>query len=386
MFRLQKFFLAIIFSTVVSTPAIALSPTRNALNQGSFATPSLRQPDYLSYYSDPVFGSRVYRVTGSPGTRSRGMRFAWSTDARHRYSKISPWNCNGSLALISNRGATNEKMFFNAKTMAPVYERRSPGTELRWLPNHPNAMFYTNGNRVGIWNVKTDSRETIFTFSGMNKVYIGPWEGNLSHRGHKVALMGDDGNSKWIIIFNIKNRKEVLRQRLDNSVVLDWLSISPSGKFLVINGKFTPGRGDQTKVYDMKMRELQFWPNYGAPSHYDLAFDERGIEVAIGVAKTGSNEGRVIKRELATGRTTALTPMGYASHTSARNTSRRGWVYVTYQGRNSWGPFGDEVVAVRTDGSMRFERIAQLRSVRSDYRAEAHAAPLRTHDVGDRVR
>jgi len=222
--------------------------------------------------------------------------------------------------------------------------------------------------------VVSDKRTIVKKFPNMKKVFIGPYEGNLSRNGKRVALLGDDGSRQWVIIFNTRKNKEITRRRLDSSVELDWLSISPKGNLLVMNGKFS-GR-DQTKVYDTKTFSLlQYWKAYGTPSHYDLAYDLEGNQVAIGVAKSGRYDGRVIKRNLKTGAITPLTPKGYASHTSARNVNRPGWAYVTYQGTTKWAPFADEVIAVRTDGSMKFERIAKLRSRRTDYRSEAHAAP-----------
>jgi len=375
MSRIASFAGATAASVMLMNSSMAASPTQAALGLQSFATPTMVERNYLGQYADPIFRSRVYRVTGKPGTRAPGLSYSWSTDARHRYSKISAWNCNATLALITNSGARNDKVFLDAQTLKPRYERRSPGTEMRWLPDRKNAMFYTNGNAVGIWNVKTDKRTILHRFAGMNKVYIGPWEGNLSHNGKRVALMGDDGSRKWVIVYSLARERELMRRRLDSSITLDWLSISPNGRNIVMNGKFSSGNGDQTKVFDLQLKQLQFWKKYGTPSHYDLAIDERGVQVAIGVAKSGPYEGRVIKRALKTGQITPLTPRGYASHTSARNVNRKGWAYVTYQGRSSWAPFADEVIAVRTDGSQRFERIAQLRSRRTHYRAEAHAVP-----------
>lgn len=98
--------------------------------------------------------------------------------------------------------------------------------------------------------------------------------------------------------------------------------------------------------------------------------------MAVGVSKSKPDDGRVIKRRLRDGAVTVLTAGGYASHTSARNVNRPGWVYVTYQHRGpTWPPYWDEVVAVPLDGSKKVERIAHLHAKRTDYRAEAHCVP-----------
>ena len=112
-------------------------------------------------------------------------------------------------------------------------------------------------------------------------------------------------------------------------------------------------------------------------SHFDLAVDVDGEDVAVGVSKPGKKyNGSVIKLRLRDGHITRLTFKGYAGHTSTRNIQRRGWAYVTYQTRSrNWPPFFDEVVAVKMDGSGQVERLAHMHALRTDYPTEAQACP-----------
>jgi hypothetical protein len=159
-------------------------------------------------------------------------------------------------------------------------------------------------------------------------------------------------------------------------VDVDWVSVSPLGRHVVLNGVIDGGR-DRTRVFDLEGRPVgPLWAAYGRPSHYDMAVDAGGEEVAVGVSKSKPDDGRVIKRRLRDGAVTVLTAGGYAGHTSARNLRRPGWVYVTYQGRSrAWPPYWDEVAAVRIDGGRRVERLAHLHTARKDYLTEAHAVP-----------
>ena len=125
---------------------------------------------------------------------------------------------------------------------------------------------------------------------------------------------------------------------------------------------------------------MQVWTEYGRPSHADLTIDDSGNEVSVGISKSDPDKQRVISRRLSDGEVTVLTDRGFATHTSARNLERPGWVYVTYGGldeapRKGWNPFHGEVVAVKLDGSKTVERLAHTHSWATDFNSEADASP-----------
>lgn len=155
-------------------------------------------------------------------------------------------------------------------------------------------------------------------------------------------------------------------------VSVDWVSISPLGGRIVVNGW-----NDNTQVYTWDGAEVgSRWTEYGRPSHYDLAVDENGDEVAVGVSKSDPDDGRVIKRRLSDGTVTVLTSGGYASHSSTRNLARPGWVYVTYNHLGpSWPPYHDELIAVPPDGSGAVQRLAKLHNEVIDYKGESQGVP-----------
>lgn len=151
--------------------------------------------------------------------------------------------------------------------------------------------------------------------------------------------------------------------------------MSPGGGYIVLNGQIEAGGHDQTQVFDAQFRPVgPPWLAYGRPSHYDLAVDSNGDEVAIGVSKSAPDDGLVIKRRLRDGQVTRLTDAGYASHTSTRNVALPDWAIVTYQGElRDYPPFANEVVAVRTDGSLQRRRISGFPDAGDDERAQPQA-------------
>lgn len=339
--------------------------------------PKPPQPGYLESYTDPVFGSQITRITGDPGTPIPNLDAKWDVVARHHYSKNAAWNCDGSLLCLARHHGFPSVLFLDGRTYQPLFGRNdTPGAEDRWHPAKPDTMVYVKDSAIGLWNVRENKAEVLATFKDYAKLHIGPWEGNLSRDGRLIVVTGAKAGKPVAFAYDLILGKKWPDLDL-GGIDVDWASVSASGRFAVVNGRFNSTKGDQTQVYDLDAKKIgELWPEYGRPTHYDLTFDENGDDIAVGVSKSKPNDGRIIKRRLRDGKVTVLTSGGYASHTSARNVKRPGWVYVTYQHRGpTWPPYWDEVVAVKLDGSMTVERIAHMHTKGTDYLSEAHAVP-----------
>jgi hypothetical protein len=183
---------------------------------------------------------------------------------------------------------------------------------------------------------------------------------------------------------------------------IDWVSISPSGRYGVV--AYT---GDHIRVYDVNATTLALTPR-SMPStyancsgtaaqgfiydlgHADLALDpfDNQEDVLVGQEHCGNAGstvagmviGGVVLARLRDGAITSLTDPAneaYPSHVSTRNVDRPGWAYVTYQAAPG-KRFSDEIVAVKLDGSKAVERYAQVHTDPSGcYLCEAHAVPSR---------
>lgn len=338
--------------------------------------PAIRKPAYLESYEDPVFGTKVTRITGNPDAGIPNVNGIWAKVARHHYSKSSAWNCDQSLLYLAKHQGRPNRLFLDGENYAVRFAHHNgPGREMRWHPQRPDIMVYVRDNAIGYWDVRKDTTEVIVTFPGYCEFRIGPWEGNLSLDGRLIVVVGMKGENRIAFAYDLE-QKQKYPDLVLNDVTIDWVSVSASGKYIVLNGEIDVGK-DRTQVYDLAgNKTTELWEKYGRPSHYDLTIDENGDDIAVGVSKSKPDVGRVIKRRLRDGKVTVLTSGGYAGHTSTRNLRRPGWAYVTYQGRGpAWPPYWDEVVAVKLDGSMTTERIAHLHTKRIDYLTEAHAVP-----------
>jgi len=344
---------------------------------GPFEIPHVSEPDYLKSYVDPMFKTTVTRITGAPGSDIPNINGKWAAIARHHYSKDAAWNCDQSILFLERHQGNPSALFLDGTTYQPLYGRKEPGTETRWHPKKPGIMVYVKDNLIGYWDVRQDTTQAVVSFSGYTDFHIGPWEGNLSRDGRRIVIEGRKGKDHIAFAYDFEEGRKYPDLILNDVSDVDWVSISASGNYIVLNGQIQGQTSDQTQVYDLAGNKVgSLWEQHGRPSHYDLTIDEGGDDIAVGSSRSGADDGRVIKRRLSDGKVTILTPGGYASHTSTRNVNRPGWAYVTYQHRGpTWPPYWDEVDAVKLDGSMMVERIAKLHTKRTDYLTESHAVP-----------
>jgi hypothetical protein len=346
--------------------------------QATFAVPDIPRPKYLNTIIDPVFGTKVTRVSGDPGTKimtKNGEEIGvWGDVVKHHYSKDQPWNADESLIhLTRNVGGSPSDVFLDGETYEVLFARSVPGSEDRWHATNPALKFYVNGNQIGYFNVYTGATTVIRTFYEYNRLYLGPWEGNLSYDGGMAVFYAlRPGGGYDVFAYDIVNDVKYPTKTLGTTSI-DWASISAKGQYVVIMYHDT-----NTQVFDLNMNFLtSFTVNH---NHYDLGIDESGDEVAAGISKKSAYDGLIIKHSLRNAAFTRMTTGGYAIHTSARNDLLPGWSYSSFHPTRA--RYRDEVVAVKMDGTETVRRFCHMHNDQTDYLAEA--MPVPSHD-GRRV-
>lgn len=275
---------SLLFSAIVSM-ASADGPL--VASSGTVRIPDVPHPGYLESYIDPVFGAKVTRITGDPGADIPNVNGKWSSVARHHYSKDSAWNCDQSILFLQRHHGYPSMLFLDGANYTPLFGRnKAPGTDMRWLPENPDTMVYVKDNLIGYWDVRADRTQVVAMFPGYSEFRVGPWEGNLSLDGKLIAVDGQKGKDRIAFAYNLV-RKRKYPDLVLNDVSVDWVSVSPSGKYLVLNGRIDNRKGDQTQVYDLEGNRVgELWSDYGRPSHYDMTLDPNGDDVAVGVSKS----------------------------------------------------------------------------------------------------
>jgi Secretion system C-terminal sorting domain len=338
------------------------------------------KPEYLQPTTDPAFGTKITRITGDVGTAIQNVNGeVWRNVARHGYSTRQPWNADESIIYLDRHktqgGSWGPALFLDGETYEVIKEANVPSNnEIRWHPTNPDIMLIIRDDGIYSWSYSSGTTTQLMAYSGYSGASTG-YTGNFTHDGTKISVFATRNSDGKQVVFALDFANNIKHPDIDFSGIdIDWLSISPLGNYTMVNGNYGNG-GDRTKIFDLAGNQVgPYWSEYGRPSHFDLTVDLDGNEVAVGVSKSNPDDGRVIKRRLIDGQVTVLTQGGYASHGSARSLNRPGWVFTISTDNQNWGPYFNEIIGVKLDGT-RVERIAHGRNLLSNYENQAQVCP-----------
>lgn len=343
------------------------------------ATPAMPRPAYLQTLRDPVFGTPFTRVTDPGGRLGKDMACDEEM-CRHRYSSTQAWNADQSLLVITN--GCSGMCFLDGRTYRPLFHRPM-GEDCKWHPTRAEEMVCVYDDRVTLWWPRTDEHQVVYRPDDYSDLSFGPYKGNVSADGRRLALRARDATGMLVAFaYDLEERRKfpdipVAALPGENG----YCGISATGRFVMCFQTLPTGR-ETVHVFTVDGELIQVWPEHHRPGHGDMAIDENGRDVYIGISKADPDKWHVIKRRLEDGAVTVLTPPGYASHASVRNIRRPGWVFLSYEGSYDkvkeapgWAPFYREIVALRIDGSGELRRIVHTHNEVSDYYSEIHASP-----------
>jgi hypothetical protein len=343
--------------------------------------PDLPRPELHASYVDPVFRTRITRITAAsqiPGGKV--------TRVRHYYSKMNPWNADETRAVFTTSdGAT---ILYDTATWKPLkgLKFQSSDPELQWHPTDPNLFYILeyagrspNVRAMMRYDLRTDEKTLLRDFSEYETVR-GKLEGNMDAGGRYYALIGKKGSELQAFVYDVT--KDAVSKKLDVTAKMadDWISVTPSGKYVVLMG------GDHSRVYDIQMNHLLDLPR-GSFGHADLCTtaDGRDVMVYDGADHQLDGNRNLNMADLATGKVVKLVRIGWGTtpHVSCRNTQMPGWALISTQGPDKKYPNLDfEIFWVKLDGSGEVRRVAHHRSDRENggYFAEQHAVASRRGD------
>lgn len=408
-----------------------------------FAQPEVPKPGYLSPIIDPVFGTRITRIAGDANStiifEQSSEKETWGNDVRHRYSKEQFWNSDNTLMVIENRKnrSSSRQLVLDGKTYKVKYQicdDYNQGDD-RWHPSpkYPHIRINVKGDVLEWFDVVECRQERKWDLP-VSVRGMGMGEGNPSLDGRFVVLADRKAEKMFVVDMDPQppfapypNKRigpvfDASKCGLACGCVVDWVSVSPSGKYAVMsyNGGRRELEGDYPRVFDINSNTLAIRPhpmpamstecallnvlsskakdpNMGYIydlGHADMTLNpfDNNEDVIIGQRQywcpsvvNAVRLGGVVMVRLRDNKVTTLT-MGdneaHPHHISTRDFDRPGWAYVSYwPGGGGYGQrFGNEIIAVKMDGSGSVERFAHTHSNPGEpdcYRCEVHVSPSR---------
>jgi hypothetical protein len=368
-FQRVFFIYLLFFSLILSAQTYPESVLLDDIQYESYQNPTGAIPGYLET-STREFGNNLIRISDADvfGTTDSNLR--------HHYSKDQPWNSDGSLIKLAGYPAA----ILDAETYEFLYWSSIPSSAT-WSNTNPNLMYGTSGNKFVSFDVTTNNRQTLHTFSDYSSIEYGYNEGNMSIDDKYVGLIGRNGSNQTLIVYNLQNNTITGTYNV-GTASLDWFSVSQSGQYAVLCYS-EDGSTETTgmKVYDIDLTNRRYLDD--DTKHGDLGINTNGQDVFVTWADDNLRENDYYMKSirLSDGN---ITPMFYYTqgngvwngHVSCRNNDRPGWAYVSEGCCETIGY--KEIFAIKLDGSDTIERYG-IHHTDEDtgYKHEAHAVPNR---------
>jgi hypothetical protein len=343
---------------------------------GAGSAASLQPLEYLVPAIDTVFCNGIVKVT-NPGHQVPGLGLTWGKAARHHYSTDEAWNADQTL-LVLDRGA-KPRVFLDGTTYKPLIALPSPG-DVRWHPSRPEWMIFVSKTRIGMWHVRKNKTVTLGTLPGYSAASFGDHKGNPSDDGRMIAVTATRSDGKLVVFaYDLQTGEKFPDIDVSGEHKVGHTTISPAGSLVISYSMATNDpKSRRRRIFKTDGQLLQEWTEYERPGHGDFAIDNNGDEVFVGRSKSPPEQWQIIKRRLADGAVTILSPPCFASHVSARNIRNPGWVFATFSERRDrpgFAPYRGEISAIAIDGSQAVRRLVKTNSVANGYPTEPHGCP-----------
>jgi hypothetical protein len=339
----------VVLLTTITTAFAAGYPPDTTLTKVSM--PQVPMPGYLSAITDPTFNTVVTRIADQSAMGISNQYI------RHGYAKRTPFNADDSLIMLVYSGIYGNAPIIDANSYKMLRKIAVPD-EPRWSNTDPNKIYGLSGTSFVSVNATTGSKTTLHTFSDYSSLGIGPGEGNLSNDDRYIVFSGTKGGKDSALVYDIQNNSIVADKVLgDGSWNYDWITISPSGNYVVMEGDNSAGSDEKgVFVYDRTLSNQRKIESFG--EHGDFNFTPSGKEVFVQWDR--NTNGTSAYPLDGSSKIQVMSNNWIGGHISCRNNKRPGWCYLSEDHGNSSNAGANEVYAVRLDTSGTVERFAHM--------------------------
>jgi hypothetical protein len=319
------------------------------------------RPEKFDSYQDTAFNDGITRTI----TRITNRESDKKGGNYHPYPKQgSPWNKDMSLLRIDRR-------IYDAKTLREISLSRgktgsavdklmkrpvSAASGIRWSKKKPNVLYVMGGDNTFYELTLSDDRSSVkereIKGLGATDTYglfsIGHNEGNIDYDDRYVILSSTKKDKIYVFLLDIKNKSLVWgdEPKFLDGTKFDWISVSPSGKYIIVSAK------GQIDLYDASNFQLLKSSMANYAEHGDIGVDKNGDDVYVQLKSGG---GGIFAYILKNQEEIRLLDSNYGGgHISCRNYLLKGWCFVSTNEEKY-----REVFAVSLDGSKTVRRYAQ---------------------------
>jgi len=394
--RRRIFLLLLLLSLIYSVNAIG--GFNFVIGNKSYPKPNMPKPNKGNFVVDPNFHTEITRITDASKYKVDGIM--------PEYCRADIVNSDGTLIMLSYKERNwyiyDAKNFRLVKRLDPRklgWQKDYNGgpIEPRWAPSNPKIFYYVlpgaNGDlsectdpaTFNMYNLATDKRTVLYDakkdYPGATRLAT-QTEGEPSKDGRIwawfITYPGNRSGKTTIIIYDKdyygKNRGEVIKRWGNNALTGDYITVSPSGKYVVIP-HYVKGRWIVS--YPVANFPNAYINLPGAGGHSDFAMKADGTEVYF---YQNEQTDYISMAGLATGAVTNIVKISCGGspwhcpgvHFSGNNYDKPGWGLVsTYHPNGLWMDEQLFMVELKTNG--RVWRLAHSHSVGSDYWAQPHA-------------
>lgn len=319
-----------------------------------YLQPDIPKPDKGVPYFDPIFGTKVTRVSDRKIDKLRAFAKKNYGSLMHpAYPKHNYDNADGSYILFHGSLGSG-KVLYNAQNLMLIKHLSTKAVnwaqpiEPRWDAHDPEVLYYHfwPATALSRYNIRTDKFEVIHDFKkdfpGATCITMAE-EGNCSYDSRYFAflLRAPRRGDKWAhaAVFCYDRVEDKMVGKIDMPIPGferqgggNWVGMSPSGKYVLLGTA-------PMLAYDREFKKQPVQLTHGGGWHCDVGLDDEGREVIFYVggqkfSPDGQSDGCYAMCDLETGTETVLsgkigTPTGTGMHFDCSSILTPGWGLVS---------------------------------------------------------